>query len=45
MGKTKIDIALELIKYAVKISNNKNLGLRMDSFYSAKKLLNDEFWF
>lgn len=39
LGKTKIDLALELIKYAREISGDKNLGFRMDSFYSAKKLL------
>ena len=39
LGKTKIDIALELIEYAREISKDKNLGFRMDSFYSAKKLL------
>ena len=39
LGKTKIDIALELIKYARKITKDKNLGFRMDSFYSAKMLL------
>lgn len=40
LGKTKIDSALELIKYAREISKDKNLGFRMDSFYSAKILLN-----
>jgi hypothetical protein len=39
LGKTKIELALELIKYAREISKDKNLGFRMDSFYSAKKLL------
>ena len=39
LGKTKIAIALELIKYARKISKNKNLGFRLDSFYTAKILL------
>ena len=39
LGKTKIELALELIKYARKISKDNNLGFRMDSFYSAKKLL------
>jgi hypothetical protein len=39
LGKTKIDLALELIKYARNISKDKNLGFRIDSFYSAKKLL------
>ena len=39
LGKTKIDIAIELIKYARKISKDKNLGFRIDSFYSAKILL------
>ena len=39
LGKTKIEIALELIKYAREISRNKHFGFKMDSFYSAKKLL------
>lgn len=39
LGKTKITIALELIKKAREISKDKNFGFRMDSFYSAKILL------
>ena len=38
-GKTQLDITLELIKYARKISNNKNLGFRIDAFFNAKKIL------
>mgnify|MGYP000526980567 CR=1 FL=1 len=39
LGKSKIDIGIELVKYARKISNDKNLGFRVDALYNAKKFL------
>lgn len=38
-GKTQVDVAIDLIKYARKISNDKNLGFRVDAFFNAKKVL------
>jgi len=38
-GKTQLDIAIDLIKYARKISDDKNLGFRVDAFFNAKKVL------
>jgi len=39
LGKSKIDIGIELVKYARKISNDKYLGFRVDALYNAKKFL------
>jgi len=39
LPKTQLDIAMELIKYARKISKDKNLGFRIDAFFNAKKIL------
>ncbi len=39
LGKSKIDIGIELVKYARKISNDKNWGFRVDALYNAKKFL------
>lgn len=39
IAKTKIDIALELITHARKISKDKHQGFKFDSFYTSKKLL------
>ena len=38
-GKTQVDVAIDLIKYARKISKDKNLGFRVDAFFNAKKVL------
>ncbi len=38
-GKTQVDIAIDLIKYAREISKDKNLGFRVDAFFNAKKVL------
>jgi len=39
ISKTRIDLALELILHARKISKDKHVGFKFDSFYTAKKLL------
>jgi hypothetical protein len=39
LGKTKIELALELIKYAREISKDKHQGFKFDSFYTARNLL------
>lgn len=39
LGKTKIEIALELIKYAQTITKSKNLSFRFDAFFNKKRIL------